>query len=81
MRAVVGFLALGLLVLGALVGALAARWAVRKGRDLRTLARYQRLVANLQDTAEEHAELGDPFAVIALDEIRNSNLNPPKGTR
>ncbi len=81
MRAVVGFLALGLLVLGAVVAVLAARWAVCKGYELRTLTRYRRLVASLQGAAEEHAELGDPFAVIALDEIHKSQLNPLKGLR
>ncbi len=79
MRAVVGFLALALILALVVLGVLVLRWADRKARELRTLGRYRRLVAGLQARAVEHAELGDPFAVIALDEIRKSNLNPPKG--
>lgn len=79
MRALVALLAVVVVVLGVLLAGLVARWAARKGRELRALRRYQRLVDNLQTAALEHAELGDPFAVIALDVIRKSNINPPKG--
>ncbi|GGK62125.1 hypothetical protein Sme01_04080 [Sphaerisporangium melleum] len=79
MRAVVGFLALALIVALVVLGVLLLRWSARKALELRALSRYRRLVAGLEARAVEHVELGDPFAVIALDEIRKSNINPPRG--
>jgi hypothetical protein len=80
MRAALLFLALAVIALLVILGVLAARRLARHMREVREMARYWRLVIHLSDLASQHAELGDPFAVIVADEIRKT-INPPKGLR
>ncbi len=81
MRALVALLLVVVIGLLLVVGAVATRWLARHIRDMRELSRYRRLVHDLAQAADLHSALDDPFAVIVADEIRKSNINPPKGLR
>ncbi|MEU6721670.1 hypothetical protein ABZ897_60415 [Nonomuraea sp. NPDC046802] len=54
---------------------MAARWIIRRRRDQKDLARCQALIQHLHDRAQKHQELGDHFAVIVTDDIRNFTVN------
>ncbi|MET8006284.1 hypothetical protein [Nonomuraea glycinis] len=60
----------------------AARFTVRARRDRQDLALCRAFLLNLHRRALKHQELGDHFAVIVADEIRQfaSNNQLPEGT-
>ncbi|MFI7641947.1 hypothetical protein [Nonomuraea sp. NPDC049400] len=83
MRVLILTLAVALVLTAIPMTYLAIRWVARRRRDQKDLALCRKFLRHIQARAQEHQELGDPFAVIVADDIlhftRNNTL--PEGNK